>query len=104
MPRVTDRTTPGSLAFDAFLVAHDLSSKRAGERLGVSDVTVYHWRIGAKTPSDLSRKKIEIFTRHVDADGVTQPGIQPSAWSNGSEEEELAGVVPLGETQQTPAA
>jgi hypothetical protein len=88
--------SPGASAFAGFLRERHLSDARAAALLGVTDVTVYHWRSGAKIPGDVNRRKIEIFTRPVD--GATDrvgAGIAPSAWGDGAEERELSAVEPF---------
>jgi len=93
---VTRKPSPGAQAFARFLKARDLSDARAGALLGVTGVTIYHWRIGAKLPVDLSRRKIEIFTRSFDpATGAIGEGILPSAWDVGGEVAALETVVPF---------
>ncbi len=96
MTTTSYQATAGSEKFAAFLKERGLSDAEAGKRLHVTDVTVYHWRIGLKSPKDLGRRKIEKFTSAVDARGtVTRPGIPPSDWDPGSEEKALEEVTPF---------
>lgn len=88
--------TAGARAFAAFLQEKGLSDAKAGALLGVTDVTVYHWRVGKKVPMEVARKKIAIFTSQVDAAGsLLRAGIPPLAWSDGEDEKALEGVRPF---------
>jgi hypothetical protein len=95
MHRIAELTR-GADAFARFLKVQGLSDAAAGELLGVTDVTVYHWRIGAKVPKDLGRRKILIFTSTVDdADNVVTPGISTDAWDDGTEAAALGRIRPF---------
>lgn len=94
--RAAHTPTAGALAFARFLKERTLSDAKAGALLKVTDVTVLHWRTGAKVPKDVGRRKIEIFTRTMDpTTGNEVPGIPPSAWDDGSEAAALEGVQPF---------
>jgi hypothetical protein len=88
--------TKGARDFAQFLADNGLSDGAAAKLLAVTDVTVYHWRIGAKVPKDLGRRKIEVFTSIVDTAGkLVTAGIAPMSWDDGSEAKALAQVRPL---------
>jgi hypothetical protein len=79
--------TDGRVRFDRFLRENDISMVSAGKALGVSNVTVFHWRTGEKRPVDHQRTKIRIWT-----------GIPESTWRTPEENEEIERVQPFSNT------
>ncbi len=71
--------TAGSVAFNAWILTNGFTNEEAGDRCGVTGVTAYHWRIGAKVPQPPNRRAIEMATRGRDGRRVT-PGIPCEAW------------------------
>ncbi len=100
----THEPSRGALSFQAFLTEHGLSDPAAAKLLGVTVVTLYHWRIGYKTPKPGAQRKIEKFTTVVYADRTTvaKQGIPPSDWDGGAEDRELEAIASYVVLKQQP--
>jgi hypothetical protein len=82
--RVID--TEGRKTLDQFLRDQGVAMTLAGEALGVSNVTVLHWRTGEKRPVDHQRAKIEAWT------GGAVPA---AAWRTDEERQEIERIRPF---------
>lgn len=81
--------TKGRQLFDSFLREQSITQASAAKALGVSEVTVLHWRTGEKRPVDHQRAKIEIWTGGA---------VSSATWRTDEEREEIDRIQPLQTT------
>jgi hypothetical protein len=81
--------TKGRQLFDSFLREQGITQASAAKALGVSEVTVLHWRTGEKRPVDHQRAKIEIWTGGA---------ISAATWRTDEERGEIDRIQPLQTT------
>jgi len=55
----------GSIALDTLIREAGFSNSEVAKAVDVSDVSVYHWRIGAKVPGPVNRRELERWTKSV---------------------------------------
>lgn len=75
--------TEGQQLFDKFIESQGISMPSVAKALGVSHVTVLHWRTGEKRPVEHQRAKIEAWA-----------GIPATAWRTPEENAEIEQVQP----------